>query len=58
MPAPAPSGRQAALDGMELGATFSWPVERLAFVLAEGVVLDPGGEDVGRGRHSAAPVLR
>ena len=35
------SGRQAALDGMELGSTFGWPVERLAFVLAEGVVLDP-----------------
>ena len=46
------SGRQAALDGMELGSTFGWPVERLAFVLAEGVVLDPGGEDVGRGRRS------
>jgi N-acetylmuramic acid 6-phosphate etherase len=36
------SGRQAALDGMELGATFSWPAERLAFVLAEGTTLDPG----------------
>ena len=36
------SGRQAALDGMELGATFSWPAERLAFVLAEGLLLDPG----------------
>jgi N-acetylmuramic acid 6-phosphate etherase len=36
------SGRQAALDGMELGATFSWPVERIAFVLAEGTTLDPG----------------
>ena len=35
------SGRQAALDGMELGSTFGWPVERLAFVLAEGVVLNP-----------------
>jgi N-acetylmuramic acid 6-phosphate etherase len=36
------SGRQAALDGMELGATFSWPVDRLVFVLAEGVALNPG----------------
>lgn len=35
------SGRQAALDGMELGATFSWPASRLAFVLAEGPALDP-----------------
>jgi N-acetylmuramic acid 6-phosphate etherase len=36
------SGRQAALDGMELGATFGWPATRIAFVLAEGTVLDPG----------------
>lgn len=36
------SGRQAALDGMELGATFSWPASRVAFVLAEGNTLDPG----------------
>src|SRR4051812_47777579 len=36
------SGRQAALDGMELGATFSWPAERVAFVLAEGPLLRPG----------------
>jgi N-acetylmuramic acid 6-phosphate etherase len=35
------SGRQAALDGMELGATFGWPAERIAFVLAEGNVLHP-----------------
>ena len=35
------SGRQAALDGMELGATFGWPAKRIAFVLAEGVRLDP-----------------
>ena len=38
------SGRQAALDGMELGATFSWPAERIAFVLAEGIALDPGAK--------------
>lgn len=38
------SGRQAALDGMELGATFSWPAERIAFALAEGIALDPGAE--------------
>lgn len=36
------AGRQAALDGMELGATFSWPAERLVFLLAEGVALNPG----------------
>ena len=36
------SGRQAALDGMELGATFSWPEERVALVLAEGPQLRPG----------------
>ena len=35
------SGRQAALDGMELGATFGWPAHRVAFVLAEGLTLDP-----------------
>ena len=42
------AGRQAALDGMELGATFSWPPERVAFVLAEGATLDPaarGGDE-------------
>jgi N-acetylmuramic acid 6-phosphate etherase len=39
------SGRQAALDGMELGATFGWPAERIAFVLAEGNVLDPGAKN-------------
>jgi len=38
------SGRQAALDGMELGATFGWPAERIAFVLAEGILLDPGAK--------------
>jgi len=36
------AGRQAALDGMELGATFSWPAERLVFLLAEGLTLSPG----------------
>jgi N-acetylmuramic acid 6-phosphate etherase len=36
------SGRQAALDGMELRATFGWPNERVAIVLAEGPLLDPG----------------
>jgi N-acetylmuramic acid 6-phosphate etherase len=36
------SGRQAALDGMELGATFSWPDERVALVLAEGPKLELG----------------
>jgi N-acetylmuramic acid 6-phosphate etherase len=38
------SGRQAALDGMELGTTFGWPRERLAFVLAEGTTLNPGAK--------------
>lgn len=36
------SGRQAALDGMELGATFGWPDERVVLLLAEGAVLEPG----------------
>ena len=36
------SGRQAALDGAELGSTFGWPNERVRFVLAEGPVLAPG----------------
>jgi N-acetylmuramic acid 6-phosphate etherase len=36
------AGRQAALDGMELGATFSWPAARLVFLLAEGLTLNPG----------------
>src|ERR671917_20095 len=40
------SGRQAALDGMELGATFSWPEDRVALVLAEGPELALGA--VGR----------
>lgn len=40
------SGRQAALDGMELGATFSWPDARVALVLAEGLKLELGS--VGR----------
>lgn len=36
------SGRQAALDGMELGATFGWPDRRVALVLAEGAQLQLG----------------
>jgi len=36
------SGRQAALDGMELGSTFSWPAERVVLLLAEGPTLEPG----------------
>src|ERR671917_2631514 len=36
------SGRQAALDGMELGATFSWPDERVVLLMAEGPVMEPG----------------
>ena len=36
------SGRQAALDGMELGATFGWPDERVVLILAEGPLLEPG----------------
>jgi N-acetylmuramic acid 6-phosphate etherase len=35
------AGRQAALDGMELGATFGWPATRIALVLPEGTALDP-----------------
>ena len=36
------SGRQAALDGMELGATFGWPDNRVVLLLAEGPVMEPG----------------
>jgi N-acetylmuramic acid 6-phosphate etherase len=36
------SGRQAALDGMELGSTFGWPDARVVFLLAEGLTLRPG----------------
>jgi N-acetylmuramic acid 6-phosphate etherase len=50
------AGRQAALDGMELGATFSWPADRIAFVLAEGVELNPGakGTDEDDTQHARA----
>ena len=52
------SGRQAALDGMELGATFSWPAERIAFVLAEGTVLIPAssGTDEDDTAHARAAI--
>jgi len=36
------AGRQAALDGMERGATVGWPDERVVLILAEGSVLTPG----------------
>jgi N-acetylmuramic acid 6-phosphate etherase len=36
------AGRQAALDGMELGATFGWPDERVVLLMAEGNTLVPG----------------
>jgi N-acetylmuramic acid 6-phosphate etherase len=36
------SGRIAALDGMELGATFGWPEERTVFLLAGGYTMAPG----------------
>ncbi len=36
------SGRQAALDGMELGATFGWPDSRVVLLLAEGPLMEPG----------------
>jgi len=36
------SGLIAALDGMELGGTFGWPDERVALVLANGLMLRPG----------------
>jgi N-acetylmuramic acid 6-phosphate etherase len=52
------SGMIAALDGMELGGTFGWPDERVAFVLAEGDRLRPfsGGfeDDAGRARSVIA----
>lgn len=41
------SGRLAALDGMELGATFGWPSARIALALAEGAALDPGMPNAG-----------
>src|SRR6516164_7842287 len=36
------SGRIAALDGMELGATFGWPEDRTIFLLAGGYTMAPG----------------
>ena len=53
------SGRQAALDGIELGSTFGWPNERVVFLLAEGPVLVPGAaggheDDVHHARGSLA----
>jgi hypothetical protein len=35
------SGRQAALDGMELGSTFGWPEDRVRLLMAEGPVMEP-----------------
>ena len=35
------SGRQAALDGMELGSTFGWPDDRVILLMAEGPVMEP-----------------
>ena len=56
------SGRQAALDGAELGATFGWPDERVRFVLAEGPVLAAGAagglEDDPRAGDAAMAALR
>ena len=52
------SGRQAALDGMELGATFGWPDDRVALVLAEGNALTPGAarggyeDDAGKAQNA------
>jgi N-acetylmuramic acid 6-phosphate etherase len=48
------AGRQAALDGMELGATFGWPPERIAFVLAEGGTLNPAARGDGEDDVAAA----
>ena len=53
------SGIIAALDGVELGGTFGWPDDRVAFVLANGTTLEPGlgGEledDVARARGEMA----
>ena len=36
------SGRQAALDGMELWSTFGWPQERVILLMAEGPLMEPG----------------
>ena len=53
------SGVIGALDGIELGGTFGWPDDRVAFVLANGPVLKPGlagapEDDVGRARVEMA----
>src|ERR687894_1951018 len=34
------SGRQAALDGMELGSTFGWPEDRVILLMAEGPLME------------------
>jgi N-acetylmuramic acid 6-phosphate etherase len=49
------SGLIAALDGMELAATFGWPEARTVFVLANGHTIEPGmagasEDDAERGR--------
>ena len=53
------SGVIAALDGIELGGTFGWPDDRVAFVLANGPMLEPGlagapEDDVTRARAAVA----
>ncbi len=52
------SGLIAALDGMELGGTFGWPDDRLAFVLANGETVAPltghGEDDTKRARDAIA----
>lgn len=49
------SGHQAALDGMELRATFGWPRDRVVYVLADtqptsASPLPPSEDDAGRAR--------
>ncbi len=53
------SGLIAALDGMELAGTFSWPEGRTVFVLAGGTELKPGmpgapEDDAARGAEEIA----
>ncbi len=53
------SGVIAALDGIELGGTFGWPDDRVAFLLANGTTLEPGltggpEDDVSRARAEMA----
>ncbi len=54
------SGTIAAFDGIELGGTFGWPDERIAFVLASGDRIAPlagGAEDDADGAQATIAAL-